>query len=152
MEFSYGLIPMGLIAAILLMFSAGGLGIVLRIIEMRTKTKVSRWFFFTGTLTFISVVAFLIIGNIQGMLTDYRAGKIIQELEQYHTDNGKYPESLEMLTTEYLSSVPSTAYGVISRDFEYTYYSPNKYGLLYYSYIGAEHRYNSEVKEWQVED
>ena len=152
MEFSYGLIPMGLIAAILIIFSAGGLGIVLKIIEMRTKAKVSRWFFFTGTLTFISVIAFLIIGNIQGILTDYRAEKIIQGLEQYHADNGKFPDSLEMLATEYLGSVPSTAYGVVRRDFEYVKKSMNKYGLLYYSYIGVEHRYDSEVKEWQVED
>ena len=152
MEFSYGLIPMGLVAALLIIISAAGLGIVLNVIEKRTKTKISRWFFFTGTLTFISVVAFLVIGNIQGILTDYRAEKIIQGLEQYHAGNGKYPDSLEMLTTEYLSSVPSTAYGVISREFDYIYYSPNKYGLLYYSYIGVEHKYNSEVKEWQVED
>ena len=152
LEFSFGLLPVGLFAAILVIFSAAGLGIILNIIEWRTKTKISRWFFFTGTLTLISVVAFFIIGNIQGMITDYRAEQIIQGLEQYHADNRKYPVSLEVLTTEYLGSVPTTAYGVISRDFEYIYYSPNKYGLLYSSYIGVEHRYNSDVKEWQVDD
>ena len=152
LELSFGLVPMGLFAAILVIFSAAGLGIFLNLIERRTKTKISRWFFLTGTLNLISVVAFFIIGNIQGMITNYRAEQIIQGLEKYHEDNGKYPDSLEVLTSEYLSSVPSTAYGVISRDFEYIYYSPDKYGLLYFSYIGVEHRYNSEVKEWQVDD
>ena len=45
MESSYGLIPMGLIAAILIIISAVGLGVVLSAIKKRTKTNLYRWFF-----------------------------------------------------------------------------------------------------------
>ena len=152
MEFSYGLIPVGLFAAILLIFSAAGVGMVLKVIEKRTKTRIHRWFFFTGTLTFISIVAFIIIGHIQHLVTDYRAEKIVYGLEQYYADKGMFPDNLGILTSDYLERVPPTAYGVLRQDFEYTKSSPDKFELHYYSYLGVEHWYDSKIKEWRVDD
>lgn len=152
MEASYGLVPAGIIGAFLLMTSAIGLGVVSKLIEKRTKTNIYRWLLLVGFLTFISIIAFIIVGNVQYFITDYRAEKIIHTLEQYQTDKGEYPANLETLKEGYMERIPSTAYGVLRQDFKYTRNSTDKFGIHYYSYIGVEYWYDSETKEWRVDD
>ncbi|WP_181308994.1 hypothetical protein [Rufibacter sp. XAAS-G3-1] len=150
MQFSFGLLPIGVFGAFLLVFAAIISGIVSGAIGEKTKT--SKWFYFISFLTFVSIVCFFIIANFQNIITDNRANKIITALEQYREDKGQYPQNLETLTNEQIKSIPPTAYGVLRQNSHYNFISSDKFKLYFYSYIGVEHTYDSTTKEWRADD
>ena len=152
MHTSYGLIPFGIAGAFFLITSAIGVGIVLDLVNRRKKTEASRWLYSTAFLTFLSTICFILLANVQNYITGYRAERIIQGLEAFKAEKGYYPPSLEALTSQNLWKVSPTAYGVLRQDFQYSGYKTGEYQIYYYSYFGVEHTYNSETKEWSVED
>ena len=139
MHTSYGLIPFGVAAAFLVIASSARIGVVVDLCERRKKVRASRWFYFTGLLTFVSIICFFLLANIQNFITDYRAERIIQGLNDYRSEKGYYPPNLNPLTRQYLRSIPPTAYGVLRQDFQHSSYSSGGYQLFYHSYFGVEH-------------
>lgn len=93
---SYGLTPFGVTGAFLLVASTVEIGVVLDLFNRRKKTKASRWLYFTGFLTFLSIICFLLLANVQNYITDYRAERIIKGLEEFKAEKGYYPPNLKV--------------------------------------------------------
>jgi hypothetical protein len=108
---------------------------------------------------FLSAPLLLPFWKWQTKATRTRADTIIQQLDTYQKQYGYYPDSLSQLVPYYLSSVPTTGYGLWhSPTFEYHLRSsanPDKtqwFELRYYSGSSATMTFDSQTKDWQFDD
>jgi hypothetical protein len=108
---------------------------------------------------FLSAPLMLPIWKWQTKVTRTRAATIIQQLDTYQRQYGYYPDSLSQLVPHYLSSVPTTGYGLWhSPTFEYHLRSSANPGrtrwfeLRYYSGSFATMTFDSQSKKWHYDD
>lgn len=72
---------------------------------------------------------------------------VIAGLEEYKADHGSYPEKLDQLIPDYLSSVPTK-----TAELEFSYFSDGKSYRFSFHYIGPGMNtcdYAPEAKEWK---
>jgi len=152
LEFSYSLAPLGLAWAFKILFGSLVLGVLARVIESRTKTKINRWLFLTSSLSLLAIIAFFLIRSQQSDINKERADKIILALKNYRAEHGEYPEELQQLTNGYLEEVPPTAFGILRQDFGYIREYPKDYELSYYGYVGIRCWYTPRARDWYCDD
>ena len=56
-----------------------------------------------------------------------RAGPVIAAIEQFHSDRGRYPSTLEELCPSYLPSIPRAGYTLVGRRYGYIADRPQIY-------------------------
>jgi hypothetical protein len=101
----------------------------------------------------IPVVTFVLVlsnSNLQLNIASANARQIIAACEEFHTANGRYPNSLLELVPKYLASVPRAKYCLIFGEFKY---SPldDANALLFYCIIPPHGQtvYNFRIQEWK---
>jgi hypothetical protein len=67
----------------------------------------------------IAIILAVVNSNLQIAHAKASAPRIIQACEQYHNDNGTYPEKLSDLVPRYLNSIPTAKYCCLYGDFMY---------------------------------
>ena len=86
-------------------------------------------------------------GNLQWKISDLHAEKVIKACEDFHTDNGRYPTTLDELVPKYLSSVPHAKYCMMG-NFMYIC-AGDEYSMLIWSRFGFYRQiYNFGKKQW----
>ncbi|MEM1058623.1 MAG: hypothetical protein AAGK14_05195 [Verrucomicrobiota bacterium] len=98
------------------------------------KSRDEKWFYLRavliasgfGLLVYVSPIFFLLLdygfpepawSKEDIALTERRGNLIVDALENYHTDHGKYPKELTQLIPKYLVSIPNPA--VDAKEWEY---------------------------------
>lgn len=63
----------------------------------------------------------IVVGNtaLQWRIGEARADRVVKACEQFHTANGRYPETLDELVPRYLRSVPRAKYCLFLGNFMY---------------------------------
>lgn len=88
--------------------------------------------------------------------TDKIANQIINLLEDYKKNTGRYPEDLENLVPEYIKEIPKTSLRNRNNSFYYVRIvndsTLEQYELYYYAAFGVEVRYNSLNRVWEYDD
>lgn len=152
MESSFGLIPIGLLAALLIFILSLIVLIIVGLIDWRKKTSFNKPFLIFSLLLFISLLSFLGVAKFQENISNKRADEIILSLNDYYELNGEYPTKLADLNDELFKPIPSTGLGLGFRKFEYIPDTNGKYWLKYDSYFGVTNWYNSEKDSWHSDD
>lgn len=78
------------------------------------------------------------------------ASLIIEALEQYKNDFGKYPEILNNLCPNYLKSLPVPRVGP-NKEFKYTLIG-DEYTLSYDTPLDTRRTYDSKIRKWIITD
>jgi hypothetical protein len=97
---------------------------------------------------------------IQWKIADTNGERVVRACEAFHSDNGRYPKTLNELVPRYLPSVPRAKY---SADGNFFYSNlelpdeppgePPKEAILWWNKIGLLRRmYSFERKEWRELD
>jgi hypothetical protein len=87
-------------------------------------------------------------GNLQWMLADVSAERVVKACDEFHIANGRYPKTLDELVPSYLSSVPRAKYCFGGR-FWYFNYQPDGPCMLTWTRYGFYRRlYNFHTKRW----
>lgn len=151
MESSFGLIPMGLLAALLIFILSLIVLIIVGLIDWRKKTSFNKPFLIFSLLILTSLLSFLGVVKFQNYISNKRAHEIILSLNNYYELKGEYPTSLVGLNDDQLKPIPSTGLGLGFRKFEYISDNTGKYWLKYDSYFGVTNWYNSVKDSWHSE-
>ncbi|HEX8925493.1 MAG TPA: hypothetical protein VF786_06845 [Terriglobales bacterium] len=86
--------------------------------------------------------AFVLIGtallalasiSVNNALAEKRCRRLIADCEQYHAKYNKYPDRLEQLVPEFISSVPLAKYTMQFNDFSYMS-SPERHTIMYVAF------------------
>ena len=152
MESSFGLFPIGFLAALLIFILSLIVLIIIGLIDWRKKTSFNKPFLIFSLLILASLLSFVGIAKFQNDIPKKRADEIILSLNDYYELKGEYPARLVDLNDEQLRSIPSTGLGLGFRKFEYKSDTSGKYWLKYESYFGVTNRYNSETDSWHSDD
>ena len=149
-----GLIPWHIFFSLLLCLIALITLAVSKIFDSKRKT---RW---TKKWT-IPIFATLTLGLILGWsLSAYQdnerrqnAEELISALENYKYENGEYPLKEGDLKPNYLTSIPTSNWGLYAVEFDYQVDSTKQdFGLEYKIAMGCGYYYHSSMKEWQFWD
>ncbi|MBX3412984.1 MAG: hypothetical protein KF708_09880 [Pirellulales bacterium] len=119
------------------------------------------WKVGAARVLFPVVTGILVVANssLQGRIARANAARVIQAVDQYHQANGDYPEQLEDLVPQYLSSVPRAKYCCSQGAFAYwgaerTDYMASQRPILVWWQIPPYGRriYSFETGEWSYLD
>jgi len=86
------------------------------------------------------------VGIIQSnwWLAERRAGTVIAAINRFHTDQGRYPDSLAELVPAYLSSTPRAGYTKMGSNFYYASSGPQLYfAVMFHGISGYDFRSHS---------
>ncbi len=152
MELSFGLIPIGLTGSAIVFIQSLILGLILRLVALRTKSRFYIPFLVFPLLILISIFSFFIVNKIQSNVSTNRANKLIQAINRFHKSNHNYPARLDDLAGKQIKSIPSTGQGIGIRQFQYSTDTTSRYWLSYDSYLGVTYWFNSETERWHSDD
>ncbi len=102
-------------------------------------------------LALILILPPLIVANVIKEInitsTEQKAEKIIEELNNYKTDVGYYPDELQTLIPKYIDILPKT-----ENNNDFGYYSYNSTFVLYNPDYWGSYRYDSKLGTWEWRD
>lgn len=114
------------------------------------------------TAAVVSLPLLLVVWNAQEQISRKRGENIVEQLEAYHQQQGRYPDSLAQLVPRYLPKLPSTAQSLTGwRRYDY-YLLPDlqnmksqqhdAYWLSYYTGMWTTANYSSLDRRWRYTD
>lgn len=150
LDLSFDLLPNGVLIGLLIISLSLMFYLPSTIYDRKNGTLMHRWFL---TIAIASIAAFSFSFyqmNIANELAQQRGSRIIRSLEVYKKDNNVFPEFLDELTSDYISEIPETGFGVFTHhSFDYSSSDDrSEYWLEYQGYLGSDCYYSSEDKDW----
>ena len=82
-------------------------------------------------------------------VAQHRAAPVIAAIERFHSDQGRYPSTLEELCPSYLPSIPSAGFTLIGRRYGYIADRPQLYFPAMFHGIDA---YDFPTRGWRTND
>lgn len=127
--------------------------------SLRRKPTSRRYLLLTAGIFLLQIPIFCITYQAQDAISRNRANYLLRQLQTYHRQTGRYPDSLTQLVPKYLPAVPASGFGFFAPVPFYYVLEPNgtgadsaAYALGYGKGLFMTAIYRSRTQQWQVHE
>lgn len=120
--------------------AAGFLGTLIAVVVAFTQKQRRSKALRLAAVYFVLFISTMTLIQYNWHLAEQRSVPLISAIERFHSDRGRYPETLEELVPAYLPSVPNAGFTLMSRRFHYFSARPQLYfavmfhGMAFYDF------------------
>lgn len=104
-------------------------------------------------LYLLAVVGIMVLFIFNRQMGTQRADELVKAVEAYAAKRGQFPQNLEQLVPDFMSSIPLARYTLASNDFSYRTLPDGKHALSWtVTPPFARKSYTFEEKRWVTQD